>query len=373
MRIRILPYAAAYQEAVRAFTARLHAGVAGSPASLSSIRNLLLSAEDCRPGDEFLLAVDENQVVRGTYILRHQEFWIGDRVARAACYCLPVSEGIVDRAYTSLGVPLLLDALRRQPLLYGLGMGGYHERLPQLLAAAGWRMITVPFYLYIAHPDRFLHNIAYLRRSPLRARAFDLLAGSGLGWLGIKAFQALHRPRARSAPVGSETVGRFSEGIDELWETCKSRYALCAVRNRAVLDLLYPAANERFLRLEVRRGRRLIGWAVLLDTQLARHKYFGDMRLGSIADCLADPADAHTVVACARQVLEDAGADLIVSNQSHGAWRRALRDCGFLQGPSNFLLGTSRELTRVLRGDGRDMPLDQMHFNRGDGDGPINL
>jgi hypothetical protein len=373
MRIRILPYSAAYDDAVRALSARLHAGIAGAPFSLFSMHDLLPKADERRPDDEFFLAADENQTVRGMYILRHQDFWIGDRRARIAYYKLPISEGIVDRAYSPVGVQLLLDALQRQPLLYGLGMGGYEERLPQLLIAAGWRMLTVPFFFHVVHPAVFLRNIVHLRRSALRARLFDLLAATGFGWLGIKTLQTLHRPLFRGAAETSATVDRFAEGIDDLWETCKARYAVCALRNRAVLDVLYPAANKRFMRLEVRRRGRLIGWAVLLNTQLSHHKYFGDMRLGSIADGLADPADAPAVVACARQALERAGADLIVSNQSHRAWQSALRACGFLPGPSNLLLGTSPELTRLLRVNGRDVPLHEMYFNRGDGDGPINL
>jgi hypothetical protein len=374
MRIQIIPYSAADQEALRAFDARLHYSAAAlSQSSALVMHNPLLMAEERRPGDEYYLARDEKQTIHGMYILRRQEFWIGDRVTTIGCYSLPVSEGIIDQAYTPLGVQLLLDASRRQPLMYGLGMGGYDERLPQLLIAAGWRIAAVPFFFHVIHPAVFLRNIAYLRRWAPCARLFDLLALSGLGWLGIKALQAVHRPLPRDPSVTSRTVEQFAEGSDALWEACKDHYAMCAVRNRAVLQVLYPAADKRFIRLRVFQGEQMIGWAVLLDTQLDDHKYFGDMRLGSIVDCFAAPAHARTVVACARRALVDAGVDLIVSNQAHHAWCDAHKACGFLRGPSNFLLGTSPALTSLLRRNGRDMPLSQMHFNRGDGDGPIHL
>jgi hypothetical protein len=61
----------------------------------------------------------------------------------------------------------------------------------------------------------------------------------------------------------------------------------------------------------------------------------------------------------------------MVSNQAHAAWLGALKAAGFLSGPSNFLLAISPALTEMLktaRVEDRDI-----HMNRGDGDGPINL
>jgi hypothetical protein len=373
MRIRVLPYSAAVEEAVRAFDVRLRAGARQSDPSVLGVRDTMPKLAELRPGDEYYVAVDDQQIVRGGYILRQQDFWIAQRVNRIGYYALPISEGIVDPAYMPLGVGLLKEALRRQPLLYGLGMGGYDERLPQLLTAAGWRISKVPFYFRVLHPAAFLHNIDYLRRTSPRAYLFDFLAASGLGWLGLQAVQGLDRPLPRDPSVTVHMEDRFLDPADELWETCKTRYAVCAVRNRAVLDVNYPVACKKYICLKVRRRGQLLGWAVLLDTQLAAHKHFGAMRLGSIVDGFCDPADARTVIACARQALEARGVDLIVSNQSHGAWRAALRAAGFLRGPSNFLLATSPQLTALLGSGGRDTPLDQMHFNRGDGDGPIHL
>jgi hypothetical protein len=373
MQLRVLPYSDAFNEALRAFDVRLRAGARESGALALGVRNTIPNIEELRPGDAYYLAVDQDQAVHGGYILRQQDFWIGDRMARIGYYGLPISEGIVNRAYTPLGVRLLLEAQRQQPLLYGLGIGGREERLAQLLAAAGWQIHNVPFFFRVVHPAAFFHNIAYLRSTPLGARLFDLLAASGLGWLGLKALQGMHRPAIRDRSLTVSIEDRFLDPADELWENCKKHYAVCAVRNRAVLDVNYPAASQKFICLKVRRRGQLLGWAVLLDTPLADHKHFGEMRLGSIVDCFSPPAHARTVIVCARRALEERGVDLIVTNQSHKIWRAALGASGFLRGPSNFLLATSRKLTRLLRVGGVDTPLNQMHFNRGDGDGPINL
>jgi len=60
--------------------------------------------------------------------------------------------------------------------------------------------------------------------------------------------------------------------------------------------------------------------------------------------------------------------DLIISNQSHRAWRRALSEAGFLRGPSSWLFAPSPALAAlVVAVDPRG---DAVHLNRGDGDWP---
>jgi hypothetical protein len=77
-------------------------------------------------------------------------------------------------------------------------------------------------------------------------------------------------------------------------------------------------------------------------------------------------------VRAATAFLEKTGIDLIVSNQSHQAWRRAFERNGFLKGPSNFIFAASKKLTALL-------PLlqensDTFHITRADGDGlPANF
>ena len=137
-------------------------------------------------------------------------------------------------------------------------------------------------------------------------------------------------------------------------------------RDAATLNVLYPSHSERFIKIRVGEG-----WAVLLDTQMRKHKYFGDMRVGTIADCFASPRDAHSVVRAATAVLEQRGVDLIVSNQSHSDWCAALRATGFRAGPSNFLFAASKKLMALL-GSLEDN-FGRIHLTRGDGDGPIHL
>ncbi|MBV8783518.1 MAG: hypothetical protein JOZ67_04955 [Gammaproteobacteria bacterium] len=65
--------------------------------------------------------------------------------------------------------------------------------------------------------------------------------------------------------------------------------------------------------------------------------------------------------------LAAADVDLIVSNQSHRVWRRALRANLFLPGAVQFRPGTLGDSFAP------GIELADLHVNRGDGDGPIHL
>ncbi len=114
-----------------------------------------------------------------------------------------------------------------------------------------------------------------------------------------------------------------------------------------------------------------MGWALVLDSQMRGDRYFGHMRLGTIADGFAAPADASAVVAAATSFLNSRNVDLIVANHSHCSWKQAFRQRGFLEGPSNYIFGASPKLaSRIFAGS---VSGEDIYINRGDGDGPINL
>lgn len=278
-----------------------------------------------------------------------------------AHYRLPLSEGLVNRAYAALAVRLVRDALSREGMLYALGMGGWDRPLPDMLQRLKWRMAAVPFYFKAPHPYRFLRQIRALRSSAVRRLACDAAAFSGAGWLALW-LAGVARRTAGPEPV--EMAASFDGWADEIWECCRVQYAMAAVRDAATLDQLYPPSDPRFLRI-----RTASGWAVLLDTAMRGHKQFGDLRVGTIVDCFAPPVEAAAVVRTAARVLEARGVDLIISNQLHQAWSGALAAAGFRLGPTNFLFAMSPALAARV-GSRADY---EFHINRGDGDGPIHL
>ncbi|MGE5648168.1 MAG: hypothetical protein ACM336_20515 [Acidobacteriota bacterium] len=342
--------------AVREFNARLAADGAAefqlpeTPSERCDGRRL---AEEC------FLAL-EGCAVRGGYILNHQDFSLRGKTIRAAHYRLGVSEGVVNRAYAGVGLQMLRAALNREPMLFALGMGGEERPLPRMLKAMGWRLESVPFYFKMVRPARVLGELRMLQSTPARRAAAAAARFTGAGWLAVHAAQTW---KGRAAPAAAaEPVPAFEQWADALWERANAGYALVAARDAASLNALYPPGEARYIRLRVPQG-----WALVLDTRMRGHKQFGDLRVGTIADCLALPQDAEAVTAAAAGWLSARGVDLIVSNQSHAAWGRALERSGFLRGPSNYVFAASRKLAEALGG------FEEMHINRGDGDGPIHL
>lgn len=369
--VQIERYSGDHEDLVQAFNRRL--GAAASPFRFPEchVPQWLPRRADFPLYQECFLAVDAHREVRGGYILKHQEFYCNSKIIRIADYQLPLSEGIVDGKYNFVGLRLLTNALSRQKSLFAMGIGGLRDPLSRMLKAMRWQIERVPFFFRVLHPNAFLRNAVPLRRSTAGRLACSLLASTGLGWLAVKGLQLGGRRRRLPRSIDVEEVAEFSPWVDEVWDRCKDHYALAAVRDCRVLRTLYPAGDPRFIRLKITRDGSAAGWAVVMATAMADHNYFKDMKVGTVVDCLAAPDDATSVAASAMNVLESQGVDLIVSNQSHAAWCNALRQCGCLNGPSNYLFAASPHLAKII--GPLESNLSSFHFNRGDGDGPINL
>lgn len=370
MAIRIQPYSEDMIPAVREFNRRLEAGGIASEFHFpeNPTPHWLPKIASRKIYQEYYLAVDE-QFVRGGFILKYQEFCLGGEIQPLVYYHLPVSEGIVNSKYAAIGVHMLRTALKMQPTLFALGMGGFDRPLPTMLKAMKWKLCAVPFHYRVNHPGRFLREITALRTSAARRAASDFAAFTGIGWLGIKALHSIRSSR-RVPQVSSEIISHFDSWADDLWQQGRDRYAMVGTRDSSTLNILYPA-DRNFICLKVTKAQRALGWAVVLDTKMKNNKYFGDLRVGSIADCLAAPEDAPAVVQMATQALENRGVDLLISNHSHAVWGQAFRSAGFLQGPSNFIFAASPNLSEKLQPFAAHCT--KIYLNRGDGDGPVNL
>ncbi len=368
MPIVIQPYREEHQPAVQEFNRRLQSG--GAELDLIFFRfaqpRWLPPAEGAKLYQRYFVAL-ENGVVRGGYALKQQDFFFADGITRTvAYYHHPLSEGIVNKSYAAVGSMLLKDAMNRSPLLYCLGMGGYDRPLPKMLARLGWAHFLVPFYFHVARPNRFFKEMQALHTSPSRRLLLNLAAFTGTGWAGVKTIQGLRKLRApKLTPFTVEKIEDFSDWVDPLWEQAKNHYAMTAVRDCQTLRTLYPASDTHFTRLRVRRSGRDIGWAVVGERR--KDEKYGAMRVGSIVDCWASPDDALPVMQAASAALVDNGVDLIVSNQSHRLWARALEHAGFLHSPSNFIFAAGKKLSALLQPFAETQ--SRIHFTRADGDG----
>ena len=367
MAIRFMEYAPEHAPAVTAFNQRIASDV-DDPDLLFSLHPTKMWLPKGTVADIFqetFLAVD-GDFVRGGYVLKHQPFAVKGEIRRVSSYRLPLSEGIVNRAFVSVGLLTLRHALAQQALLFSLGMGSLERPVVKMQKAAGWTQFEIPFYFKILNGERFLRNIAALRRTAGRRAAADVAALTGLGSL---VFAGLRRVMGSRAPrdVSAELVPAFGPWTDELWAGCFQKYGLIAVRDQRLANLLYPAVDERFLRFRVSVAGRVAGWVVCLNTQMHGHKQFGDMRVATIVDCLAAPEDAGLVLGAVTREMERQGPDMIISNQMNTAWAQALQSAGYLAGPTNFIFSASKKLAEAM-GD-----VTSGHMNRGDGDGPVHL
>ncbi|MGD9722103.1 MAG: hypothetical protein AB7O59_12325 [Pirellulales bacterium] len=372
MGIVVKPYTAEHREAVRAFNERLRAGGVNMRFPESHIPPDLPKLEGKPVYYDYLLALDEG-AVRGAYMLKHQPFEIAGQVNPLALYRLPLSEGCFDKRFSALGVQLFLDALRRAPLLYTVGLGGYDEAITQLLVRAGWSTWAVPFYFRVLRPAAFLRNIVYLRRTPARRAALDVLAATGLGTLGVGAYQLWKagRLRAPAAPTSCSIEASFGPWADDIWNAARGEYSMIAVRDAHVLNTLYPPGDDRWVRLRVAHAGRTVGWAAVLNVPMDGHNYFGNMRVGSLVDCLSVPGMETEVARAAVQYLQQTAADIVVANFSHHRWRAALAAAGMFEGPSNYIFAASKNVSAMLN------PFEErkhsIHMTRGDGVGAENL
>jgi hypothetical protein len=178
------------------------------------------------------------------------------------------------------------------------------------------------------------------------------------------------RTRSVTRSVTAEPVASFGEWADALWRQCRGGYGFVARRDAAMLNRVYPPDFPGLTRIRVRREGRDIGWlCVTLSGSAAGppSPEFGSLRVGMIADALAEPDDAATLLALATRWLTRAGADLVITNQIHPAWRAPLRGLGFLRGPSNFVFAYSKGMENRLE---EHAVGEDLFLNRGDCDGP---
>ena len=367
----IVSYSQACESLVRDLNRRLRTG--GIPLSFptSYMSEWLPHLKGRDIYQEYFLVIDKQGYVRGGYIIKHQKFFIRGKVLSVADFQFPLSEGIADKKYMMVAVVMYKEAIKNHPIMYGLGGGGLEEKSQRFLTRAGWFLHPVPFFFKVLKPNNFLKNI-YLRKKTSKRILFDAVRFTGIGHLSFKLLNIIRSRNIRGSIKSiAERVDEFGSWVNDIWEECKSQYGFIAVRDSKTLNILYPKSSEKFIRLKILSDGAIVGWSVLLSTVMKGHKHFGDMKVGSIIDCLALQGHETDVVVASTNLLQQARADIIVSNQSFPAWKNSMVLAGYLKGPTNFFFATSPELTRMMYPYHKTV--ENIHMVRGDGDGPINL
>ena len=372
MAVQIVPYGPEHEPLVRAFNQRLHE--AGS--TWGFYEDHVPDWIPREPGRkqsvwrDYYIAVENAETVRGAYCLKPQAFLIDGKRVTAANWQGPVSEGEVDRRFALLALQMMRDMERREPLLFCWGAS---DRMCELLERMSWQSRELPFLFRVVNARAFLRRNAFLRREKRRRQGLDVAAFTGVGALGLGALQTWPRVRAgRVGCVRTIVEPSFGAWADELWEANRGRYSILAVRDAATLNNLLPQRRwPDALVLRVVRDRRTVGWAAVRDHQMEDDVRFGDLRVGSVIDALAAPADARLVTRAATRFLEQRGVDLIATNFSHPAWLSAFRASGFIILRERRLFAVSKSFSATV--PNLESLLDGMHLTPLDGDGPRGL
>jgi hypothetical protein len=373
MTIRIVPHCEELRAPVEAFNARMRAKGSFWGLSADSVPTWLPKRPDLNVWREWHVAVDERNEVHGGFVLKPQDWRIRGETRVVTDWQGPVSEGSVDPRYATLAVRLMREMVVQRPAVYSWGHGGNEQPVVQILRKMNWLIHETPFCLLVLKPFRFLRRNAYLRASGTRRAAMDLLAFSGAGSVGFCALHALLRLRGRRHLSSTATeFARFEQWADELWERCKDLYTAIAVRDAATMNALAPPGNwPPVTRLRVERSGGTIGWALVMDTRMRADARFGDLHVGSIVDCLADPRDAGDIVHAATEFVRRRGVDIVVSNQAHPGWARGFAVNGYLVLQNRRLFVASPELHRMLEPFAETA--QGLHLTNMDGHGPHAL
>jgi hypothetical protein len=364
MPLTFVPNAPEYSAAITDFNRRLQEQ--NAPTSFLLSQELMREQSGSSIERQQFLAMDSG-AVRGGVIELDQPGWLNGDSIRAINYQSPLSEGIADSRYAGVGLQIVRFMQERSPAVYIVGMGSTSNPLPRLLKAAGWSLVDVPFLYRVHRATSFLRELRPLRSSFPKRLAADIARWSGLGAVAIGIRQ---RSRVKKTASIRAQAG-WGNWADELWFRAREKCSFAVERDRKSLEWMYPANDPRTRIFLVEQGSDPVGWAVCYDTRMSKNRYFGNMRIGSILDCVAlDGHEAQTAALVDAQ-LGRAGCDLVLANHSHADWVKGLERAGFSRGPSNYLLGMSKRLTAAVRSSPGGE--DRMHITRGDGDGRVHL
>ncbi|MBV9038120.1 MAG: hypothetical protein JO182_26770 [Acidobacteriaceae bacterium] len=365
--IQILPYTEQHTGAVRAFNERMRTGKAPTDFLLPES----VGPEGSGPVRATQFVVVEQEDVRGGFIEFIYPGWVNGSEQTVANYQSPLSEGIHDRRYTLISLQMIQHIQQRQPYVFMVGMGDPGRPLPRLLQAFGWEVFPVPFLFRVENAARFLREIAPLRTGGVKRSLARAAALTGAGSVASRAWRALSVPAwTASRRYTIEPIDNWGPWADSIWEQFRSHCSLAVVRNSATLPALYPLGSGRVLGWMVKSGAEPVGWVTGLSTQMENNHYFGNLRVGTVLDCIAPPHALAATAWLATRSLARTGADIVLTNQQHLMWRTAFKQAGFIQASSNYLLGISKRLTEASRHSGGH---DAIHITRGDGDGSVHL
>lgn len=355
--------------AIAEFNERLVAG--GSPVTISTTEECYWGpSTDGLPRRVLMLAAEEH-AIRAAVILYHNTMYV-DGAARRLCWIqMPISEGIVNRAYSMAIAKLMAAAAQYEPLLISLGVGSLEASWSRFAKSTGWKHGFVPFFFYPVNWTRVLKGLKYLEKRPAAGVGAKIAARLGVGSVAGLAGKT-HRALRHRFSIEAEVVSSFNSWADDVFWNALPDYPVVAARDAATLNVVYPPDDRRFERIRVKSAETGmdVGWIVVCAAKMENNPYFGDLKVGVLVDGMGRSANVPALVAAGVRHLVGAKVDLIVANWSHTAWSQAAARLGFFHGPSNYLALVAKQGSAAVRSFEN---LGDLHITRGDSDGMVSF
>lgn len=258
----------------------------------------------------------------------------------------------------------------------------------KIFKGLGWKHAgVIPQYVLVCDAYGFLKNIRLGQVPRLTERSSSdstlLLAMLAqpqvrpvvafLASIVLKVFSlaaAILKPVQGSGTV-TEEFG-FDQSYDVLWDRVAYKYDAMVVRDRSYLELRYSKRMKNYRLLAYREKGELLGYCIVKLKQFMDDARMGGMRVGTIVDCLFDPADVHglqSLLTNAVRLCKREAADAVFCTASHAPLRRLLRVNGFIEIPGNLNFAYFDKMKSVQP----DISLDSWHLMRGDSDADANF
>ena len=258
----------------------------------------------------------------------------------------------------------------------------------KIFKGLGWKHAgVIPQYVLVRDPYAFLKNIrlgqvphmredsgaastglsAMLAQPPVRLAVAFLFS---MALKGFTLVAALRKPARGSGTVTEESG--FDEQYDFLWKKVAHKYDALVVRDRSYLEARYGKRMKNYRLLAYRQKGELLGYCIVKLKQFADDPRMGGMRVGTIVDCLFDPADVHglqSLLTDAMRLCKEEATDAVFCTASYAALRQLLKVNGFIEIPGNLNFAFFDKLKNVPS----DIALGSWHLMRGDSDADANF
>lgn len=251
----------------------------------------------------------------------------------------------------------------------------------RVFKGVGWHHLgVIPQYVRVLDSRAFLRSFArrggrFLAGRPARlwsalSRASWLVAPLvGLAFASHAMAGALRRRGAGRMDVTDEST--FDASYTELAQRVKSRFGVWVLRDEPYLTARYVPRMPAYRLLACRRQGRLLGWGIVKIRQFVDDERMGDIRMGTLVDCVFDPDEPAVLDAlldAAVAVGRREGVDVLFCSASLRMLGRRLRQHGFVAIPGTLNAAFHDRTGRLAD----NPPLESWHLMRGDSDADAN-